>query len=212
MKMIAATGIFWLVDMVFNTLNNQRLDRWLKNNPAPCAVKICLEPDEQHLRFVHEHAVEDLTMPTIERFKWWKENPWRVPADNFTRPIARRYYFSSISEQNELFILECHCNESLIGLAILSNRDGVLKTHYLYYRKEIETDFYQTVFRVVVSLRDTHTLISFHEGFARYVSRQIFPRLHIREADRYTAFSATLKDKLGKNIRLQDGDGDYIFT
>lgn len=211
LRMFAATGGGRLVDTLLNIWSNDRIDRWLKDHPAPCTVGRCPEPNEQHLRFAREHACEGLTLPSIERFNWWKDHPWRVPADNDTRLIARRYFFSSISEQNDLYILECNCNESLTGLAIISNRDGVLKTHYLYYRSDSEHDFYQAIFRHFVTLPGAHTLVSFHEGFARFVSRQTFP-MRIREAVRYTAFSATLKDIPGKNTRLQDGDGDYVFT
>jgi hypothetical protein len=212
LQLVAVTGVFRLADVLLNAGRKGQMARWLKVHPAPCTVNMCEEISDQHMHFAREHAGEDLTLPTTERFKWWKDHPWLVPPDSNTHRIARRYYFSALVRQNELFVLECNCNDTLAGFGIISNRDGVLKTHYLYFRSDLEQEFYLSLYRYMMCLHGAHTLVSFYEGFAGFVNKQSFPVIHTREATRYTALSDSLKEELGQNTRLQDGDGDYIFT
>jgi|GEM_PF-2152896 len=212
LQVIAVTGIFRLADVLLNTGRKKRMERWLREHPAPCRLTVSRELHETHTAFSREHSEGEITLPSAARFNWWQDHPWLVPPDSLTRRIARRYYFSSLSAQNELFICECTCNDVLTGFAIISNRDGVLKTHYLYFRSDHEQAFYQSLFGHLVTIPGAHTLVSFHEGFAGFVEKQKFPALHATKATRYTALSESLKEKLENNTRFQDGDGDYIFT
>lgn len=211
-QMLAVTGIFSLADVFLNSGRKGQMARWLKSHPAPCTVKMCGEIQDKHIQFAHEHASNALAIPSKERFRWWRDHPWLVPPDRYVRRIASRYYFSAISLQNQLFVLECNCNDTLAGFGIISNRDGVLKTHYLYYRSDREQEFYLSLSRYMVRIPGAHTLVSFHEGFAGFINKQSLPVTYFRKATRYTALSDSLKEELGKNTSLQDGDGDYIFT
>lgn len=211
-QLVAVTGILRMADVVLNTGRKKRMERWLRAHPAPCRITVSRELRETHIDFARTHSEGDITLPSIQRFNWWQEHPWLVPPDSFTRQIARRYYFSALAVQNELFIPECICNDVLAGFAIISNRDGVLKTHYLYFRSDSEQAFYQSLFSHLVTIPGAHTLVSFHEGFAGFVEKQKFPAVHARKATRYTALSVPLEEALENNTMFQDGDGDYIFT
>lgn len=210
--MVNATGVFRLADVFLNTLKKRRRSGWMKENQSSGKIRMSTQLNKAHLDFARQHAGNTFTLPTIERFNWWKDNPWLIPPGNSSRRIARRYYFSALAAQNELFILECNCNDELSGFAIISNRNGVLKTHYLYSRSDSEQTFYQSLFSHLVTIPGAHTLVSFHEGFAGFVNRQTFPVVKRKQATRYTAMSESLKKEVGEHSRFQDGDGDYIFT
>ena len=212
LQMFAVTGAFRLMDVILNTGRKKQMARWLREHPAPCSIAVSRELREEHIHFARKHAEEDISLPSIKRFNWWQDHPWLVPPDSSTRRIARRYYFSALAAQNELFILECNCNGELLGFAIISNRNGVLKTHYLYYRSDSEQAFYQSLFSHLVTIPGAHTLVSFHEGFAGFVNMQTFPAVKRKQATRYTAMSDSLKEEVGEHSCFQDGDGDYFFT
>ncbi|MDF1571468.1 MAG: hypothetical protein P1P82_07630 [Bacteroidales bacterium] len=212
LQVAAVTGIFRLADGILNTGRKKRTERWLREHPAPCRITVSRELHDTHVDFAREHSKGDITLPSIKRFNWWRDHPWLVPPDSYTRRIARRYYFSALAVHNELFIPECTCNDVLAGFAIISNRDGVLKTHYLYFRSDSEQAFYQSLLNYLITIPGSHTLVSFHEGFAGFVEKQKFPAVHARKATRYTALSLPLEETLENNTRFRDGDGDYIFT
>lgn len=212
LKILASTGVPGLADLFLNSMAKRRMNQWLRDHPAPCTVRICGELTADHVAFATEHTVTDFTVPSIERFSWWRKFPWLVSPERDAHRIADRYYFSSLAKQNDLFVVECLSNESLVGVAILSNRDGVMKTQYLYYRHDGETSFFLSLLRHLLVQSGAHTLITFHEAFAGFVRSQSLPAAQIREFERYTGFSESILDVAGINGKLQDGDGDYIFT
>lgn len=212
LRIVAATGFFRLTDTYLNALIRRKRSRWLEEHPASCQTTSQELLTEDHVNFALQHAGETFSLPSVERFNWWKEHPWLVPPDKAKRRIARRYYFSALAVENDLFVVECTCNDGLAGFAIMSRRDGVLKTQYLYYKEDREEEFYQSLFRYVVTESGAHTLISFQERFVEYVRKISYPVVHQRDAVRYTAVSESLQEMPGADGMLQDGDGDYIFT
>lgn len=210
-KWLASTGLVRLADMLLNIGVNRRLNHWSSNHSSPCRINVTGELGAHHVDFAIKHGGKYFSQPSVERFNWWKQYPWLVPPGKTARRIADRYYFSSVAMHNDLFVVEYFCNESLAGFAILSNRDGVVKTQYLYYREDQHEAYFLSLLNYMLQ-NGAHTLITFHEDFARFVKKQKLPVVQLHELERYTALSEHLMDQPGIEGKLQDGDGDYIFT
>lgn len=207
--LLSLSGIFKLMDFILNSKGS------LLKNFSDITENIDVQklwiPDKECFSFIQEVAKDNITQPDEAYFKWWLTSRWLAKDTKESRAISERYYFSSLASIFELFLVKVRSGEEIIGLALLGNREGVIKTHYLWCREEDALSFYNGLAQQIVEGNKVHSIISFHEGFAEYLKDKFGFKTGSKELKRYTAISSVIKSSQAE-YHFQDGDGDYIFT
>ncbi len=207
--LIRKTGVFLVLDMLLNLFRRSVFGK-LEKNPEVGILKI-QNPGEEFYSFIKDHAHEAITLPTSKHIKWWFSDSWLVGENANTKNTSGNYFFSSLCKHFDLWALVVKRHETIIGSAILSRKDGVLKTHYLYYSPENKRHFFNALLTNIVEENGNKRLISFHEEFADFLIKESRIKNRIKKLKRYTAISTIFSDK-DREFWFQDGDGDYIFT
>jgi hypothetical protein len=207
------SGLFRTYDILFNLYQNRNIAKFLKHEPENYTSGIHSSPTPEMLEFIRLHTGEDeITLPIQKQIDWWERSRWLVNETPENKHIGEKYYFSAFAESFYYSWCEVFTNDERAGIACLSVRDGVVKTHYLWYREEFRNDFFGIIINYILSNPDNHSLISFHELFADYAYSCGIPFLVCEKRNRYTAISNKIEGIDGNHYILQDGDGDYIFT
>jgi len=205
-------GLFRIVDLLANALYYKPVRRSVqKEKNAGYKTFIIPTLTPEHDDFVTRFADHSLTVPGEDYLDWVKRGSWVVPADQESRDIANRYFFSVLAGSFKIEFIECRVGENLVGLAILGNRDGVVRTHYLFQDPDHAGGFFKSLYAEILSLEKQHTLITFENRFYNYLKVSQVPG-KIEEHTRYAGMSVILAEEAGEKVRFQDGDGDYIFT
>lgn len=212
LKLLAHTGIFRLADLLLNALSADPFIKPSKQDMGGCRVATHQKMEERHAAFIRANRASGFSVPGEREFDWWRDTPWLVPSGRETERIARRYYFSALAGSNELRLLEVELEGMLTGVAIVSNRDGVVKPHYLFHMPGAGTHFYAALLENVIADRGAHTLITFHPGLTAYISAGHVAGGKLEEKSRNTGVAEVLVGSAGEPFEFQDGDGDYIFT
>ncbi len=204
--------LFYLFDWIRNIQQLRSISVYLRQESSPAKTKVYESLEEKHQRFIQGHSEEYMTIPEKEQFDWWKNYPWLVSKTPENAAAGERYYFSSFAQENRLFVLEITMGTEIIGIAILRVRDGVVKTNYLFYDKEQEDLYFRSLAYFLISEKSHHTLITFHEAFVDYLNNNDLPCLSRKKSTRFIAYSKVLLKEIKGRHKLQDGDGDYVFT
>ena len=203
------TGVFLALDMLLN-LFRRTVYRKFDKNPEVRILK-SENPGEEFYSFIKDHSQDAITVPTSQHIKWWFSDSWLVEENAKTKSTSEKYYFSSLAKNFTLWTLVIKLGEKIIGTAILSRKDGVLKTHFLHYSKDNKILFFKTLIRNATEEKVNKRFISFHEEFSEFLIEESKIKNRIKKLKRYTAISTIFSDN-DKEFQFQDGDGDYIFT
>ncbi len=212
LKLAAYTGIFRLADLLLNGFSANPAIRTPGQEKGSCKVTVCRKMEAQHAAFIRANRASGFSVPGEREFDWWCDAPWLVRSGRETERIARRYYFSALAGRNELRLLEVEQDGELMGLAIVSNRDGVVKPHYLFQTPGAGSLFYGALVQHLIAEKGVHTIITFHPGLTAYIKQGHIAGGKIKEQSRHTGYAEALAGSTGAVFEFQDGDGDYIFT
>jgi hypothetical protein len=213
-KIIQKTGFFKAFDFFMNVFYNARIYRNLTLNLRKVvSFEISQVPDKKTLTFIRANSGKnEITIPNKSMAKWWSESEWLVRPEKEISFLSEKYYFSSFSDRHTLYWLTIKSGEKIIGTACLSERDGLIKTPYLFYKKSKKKLFFKFLSYRIISNNRNHSLLSFHEEFCTYLAKERSIPGRFKKVKRYTAVSDKIKELRHLKPRLQDGDGDAIFT
>ncbi len=202
-------GILFAIDIFLNLFSRSvfsKLD--LPDNVNLSEHSI---PDSEINSFIEEHARNSITIPSTKYVEWVVSKAWLVQGNKQSKEIAGKYYFSSLQEDFKTWVQIVRRGEDIIGCAILSRKEAVLKTHFLYYSEDDKRLFFRALVDVFSKDSGNHRLLTFHEEFTEYLIAESRLKNRIKKFKRYTAISSVFSDE-DKTFVFQDGDGDYIFT
>ncbi len=220
------SGILKIFDFVLNLFYDRNIKKYLNdeiqpvsnlnvnNSVSTCSSKtlsiIHAEPDEDTYQFILEHTPANaVTLVNARLVDWWKNSNWLIQQRPEIRDVNERYYFSSFANDFHYDWISVFEDESRIGLACLSFRDGIVKTLYLWYKEDCSETFFNALIREILQDKNNHTLISFHEKFVEFLLKMNIPAISRLEKKRYTAIP---KKYFKFDYLMQDGDGDYGRT
>ncbi len=209
LNFIRFAGLFKLLDIFLNLILPVGLK--LESNLNEIDIQKLRTPDEESYSFIERKSQNDITVPNEQHFNWWLSSAWLIKKTEETSTLTDRYYFSSLAKNFELYLVKLRKGTEIIGIAILSSREGVVKTHYLYYDKVNADLFFHSLYRQIIEDSINHRIITFHENFADFLKSRARYKNHLRNLKRYTAISPQITNE-ATDYRFQDGDGDYIFT
>ncbi len=212
LRFAAMTGLLKLTDSLFNAGRNLRLSKFRGKIPDGVTSAEFDFPDAGQLEFIRNISSNAITRPAREQVEWWMESFWLTKKDESNRSLENRYFFSAFARDFHYLWFEAADRTSRLGIALLTFRDGTVKTPYLWFEPDRKEDFFSALLHFILSGEQNKVLITFHEEFSRFVALSS-PRYLPRQAKtRYTAVADRLTAIAGIDFGMQDGDGDYLFT
>jgi hypothetical protein len=207
-KILLNSGLPWLADKIANYVLYfpQKYQTSVSNSVQ---VRELQFPEEKDFEFIRKIGKDDFFIPAPDDLKMpaWLEKP--SPQNEF---LAEKYYFSSYAEHFSTFWLRWDTDNVTKALVMISIRDGVLKTLYLYcegdFKKTLPSEFLGYCF----AKQGVHSFLTAQPLLTSYISSNKFAALSRKTFTRYAAISKELMKYFQNEPILQDGDGDYRFT
>lgn len=199
-----------VADGLTNAVNDLRLNGH-KTAKTPYYTAIP-EVDEATATFIAGFQQDELFRRNREDLNWITQYPWLrqgTPDEE-----ARKYYFSSVSEQfQQQHILIKNEQGETIAYLLYTLRDGHLKLPYVY----VAPDNINLVAAAVVDIALQHKvtmLTTFHPLLTSYFMKNKGPAIFAKALKRYYLVSKKLMPYVntGPNRNFMDGDGDQAFT
>ncbi|MCF8380184.1 MAG: hypothetical protein K9H49_11440 [Bacteroidales bacterium] len=208
-KFLSATALLKFLDFGINLICPLRL----KNDKsyADISLEKLWIPTPEIFSYIKKTSQNQITIPNELHFNWWLKSRWLMKETKERQLLSERYFFSSLANNFELFLLKVQRGNQILGIALLGIRDGVVKTHYLWYEMLHAVVFFESVISHITYETENHRIITFHEEFSEYLKGKVKNRSRVKEVKRFTAISDVISG-IDLKYNFQDGDGDYIFT
>ena len=206
-------GMGWLlkgVDGLFNLFWNFRLRVWigLHRKPRDFSWEIVENIDDRVIELIGNNSAKYLATRGGEDLSWIIENPWVLEGRDDS--IAGRYHFTSHVGTFRQQMVLIHEEEHPVAFLVLNNRDGHLKIPYLFGEEYLET---VKEFLVPFMIRERIKFVTtFHDKLAAYLFKSRMPVLFKKSVPRFTGISKQLLEYVSEDFKMQDGDGDGVFT
>jgi GNAT superfamily N-acetyltransferase len=183
-----------------------------KAKNLPEGVEVITFVDDKTEAFIKPYLDKLLFRRGKDDLNWITQYPWiRIGTPN---EESKRYYFSSVAKRFEFVQWRLTNNEGkIVGYAMLSVRDGHLKTPYVFVEDAYVAVLATAITNYMVAER-LEMLTTFHPGLAQYFKQQKRPFIFVKSIRReYFASNAVSQYvKMGAQTNICDGDGDQAFT
>lgn len=184
-----------------------------KGSPAmPAGIETINQVDEETEAFIKPYLQHLLFKRSKQDLNWITQYPWirnGMPDDE-----SQRYYFSSVAKRFAFVHWKLRDPQGrMMGYAMLSIRNGHLKTPYVF----VEESAVKTLGQAIVAFMVTQKLemvTTFHPGLVQYFKQHRKPFIFVKSVRREYFVSAPISQHiiLGPNPNICDGDGDQAFT
>ncbi len=165
--------------------------------------------ETKDFEFISKESISDFFVPDSYALQM---PVWLEKRNKSNSYLSKKYYFSSFAESFSTKWLRWESNGKINALAMISIRDGVLKTLYCYRTEEFKDEFPKLFLKYCFSEFTVRTLITSQPELVKYSKENKFFILSRRYFTRYSAISKELLKYFQTVPVLQDGDGDYRFT
>ncbi len=183
-----------------------------KATNLPKGVEVITFVDDKTEAFIQPYLDKLLFRRDKDDLNWIIQYPWIRSGEPDHE--SKRYYFSSVAKRFEFiqWLLK-DANGGMVGYAMLSVRDGHLKTPYVFVEDAYVAVLAKTITNYMVAEK-LEMLTTFHSGLAQYFKQHKRPFIFVKSIRReYFASNAVSQYvKMGATPNICDGDGDQAFT
>lgn len=169
------------------------------------------ELSEVATKYLNEAPPYSSTNRRSTELQWISDYPW-ISSDLTTKEASKQYYFSTYSENYAFDFIEIYHNKSIIGLVVLSFRDGVLKIPY-FWASELElAELAKYIINFAQKL-GAKKLISYHSLLnEQLISKDRFNIFYKRTKRKYLISKQLKTESSLLQFNFEDGDGDCVFV
>jgi hypothetical protein len=205
--------IFKFADAILNIFVMLRLFIWKIFHPLLKDIhsEEVITIDDRVKSFIELNNTLEICKRGKPELDWICENPWIINKNKMNADLLEKYHFSSLAESFSYKRLKILKGDDLICFCILKERNHHFEIPYLYCGDE----------NIPVSINALiHYLI--HEkalSFAYFNPRltqvkldRRFPSIYRKKLLRELVVSKELEMTVSDKIKIQDGDGDSVFT
>lgn len=161
--------------------------------------------------YIDEHSQHEFIRRKGTELEWIVQHPWITTKAADPSAPAVNYPFSHIVKSFEQYFLHLSIQGKTIGLLMISIRDGHLKVPYAYFEKNNAPLILKVIYRQAV-MKNAVTLTLFLPELTEQMRLAAHPFIFRKRIKRLAAVSKCLYALFGQYPRLQDGDGDVVFT
>ncbi|MFO7656535.1 MAG: GNAT family N-acetyltransferase [Bacteroidales bacterium] len=203
----------WLLkfsDALLNIPNEIRLIRW---KSAFAAKKSDFEYvnyiDDETYALIKSLIKNHIAPKSIENLQWLMQYPWIINAP-FGDRNSNRYIFSAVKKDFRQFYIKLYnVDKELIAFLILTLKDGILKTPYLFFDKKNLLPVMRTIFAHAL-VRGVKTLTTYHPLLAGHLSGSSTPFIYKKKMNFRILAAKQLVTNSGisEHHYFMEGDGD----
>ncbi len=184
----------------------------IQDEALPKNVEVITFVDDKTDAFIQPYLSKLLFKRDKNDLNWITQHPW-IRSDKPDNE-SKRYYFSSLAKRFDFvqWLLK-DAKGKIVGYAMLSIRDGHLKTPYVF----VEDAYVDTLAKAITSLmvnEQLEMLTTFHPGLTQYFAQHKRPYIFVKSIRREYFASVPISQyvKMGAKPNICDGDGDQAFT
>lgn len=207
----------WLlktVDGGLNIINEVRLLRWkFKYILKDISFEYVNNIDDEILELIKRQSLKHLTPKNYENFHWLMQFPWILNAP-FSDRNSKRYSFSSVKPDFRQYFIKIYSSDSkLIAFIVLTIRDSLLKTPYLYFEEKNIQPVMKLIYAHALHSK-VKTITTYHPLISSYILASTNPFILRRKMNFRILISKNLKEKLANthDYYFMEGDGDAAFV
>jgi len=179
-----------------------------KNSPK---VEYLTSLNEKLYAFIENHSVNEFTHRTGKELEWIIQFPW-IREKNADHPVTPlEYPFSYLVENFEQYFIQIISSNQIIGLVFISFRDGHMKIPYAYFDEKDASQVLMAIYQQAM-LKNAITLTIFNPLIVNAMESMPHPFIFKKRIRRLMAISKQLSDFYNQFPKMQDGDGDVVFT
>jgi hypothetical protein len=204
------TGLFACIDRCINSILHYRLRCWEKRTETE-DIKIEDIPDfdSDCLRFIEEHSHDELSRRSEAEFRWIFSYPWLVKGSSATS--RNQYPFSWKCMHFEYRRIKITARGEIAGIVMFTNREGLFKIPYAYYDPDRIHIFSRAVCRHLIDGKASGFLTS-RRQLIDTMEKDAFPVFYTKSFIHEIAVSKDISQRRPEKYRVQEGDGDAVFT
>jgi hypothetical protein len=167
--------------------------------------------DEELCAFIENHSQNEFTRRSGKELEWIMQFPWIKEKKDNQPIIGVDYPFSYIVESFEQYFIKISVSDQTIGLLFISLRDGHMKVPYVYFNEKDASQILKVIYQQAL-LKNVVTLTIFCPQLVDVMDSATHPFIFRKKIKRLMAISKQLSDYYHQYPRMQDGDGDVVFT
>ncbi len=183
-----------------------------KGGKMPNGVEIVTQVDDEVATFIEPYLATLLFRRDKHDLNWITQHPWVRSGEPDHE--SRRYYFSSVARRFEYrqWLLR-DAQGRIMGYAMLSIRDGHVKTPYVFVEDQAVAMLAKALAVLMVNER-LEMLSTFHPKLSAYFKQHRSPFIFVKSIRREYFVSVPVSQyvKMGAEPNICDGDGDQAFT
>jgi hypothetical protein len=201
-----------LADKTFNLLIvPYRKLRWSRVMRSLPEVEYLNSLDQELHTFIENHSQNEFIRRTGKELEWILKFPWITGSDTDQSKTLVKYPFSHIVESFEQYFVKITSSNQMIGLLLISARDGHIKVPYVYFQEKDARMVLKVIYQQAL-LKKAVTLTVFNPVLVNMMDSVVHPFIFKKKIKRLVAISKNLFDDYRKYPLIQDGDGDIVFT
>lgn len=209
-------NIFNVLLLPFRILNKTRPGQAVFNRSSnlmgkDIKIEILDSLSEDLHVFIEEHSRDEFIRRSDEELQWIVNYPWITTKEQNPSTPLLDYPFSHIVKSFERYFLHISTSEKTIGLLLISLRDGHMKVPYAYFDKNDAPLILKVIYHQAI-VKNAVTLTLFLPELVNEMRSSAHPFIFKKQIRRLAAVSKQLTPLFDQYPRLQDGDGDVVFT
>lgn len=166
--------------------------------------------DDECKAFINTLNSKEIFKRNITDLNWIINYPWVLKSDK-KNETNQFYYFSdeALIFKNEIIKLYEH--KKLIAVVFLNNHNDLLKVPYLYYN----FNKISLVSNFIINYCQSHKIVSFltyNTDIINYLKENKNPFWYKKKDYKKVVTHKNLAASLKKDVKFQDGEGDFVFT
>lgn len=200
---------FCIADIFLNGFQALRIYAWKrKMHPGSMQFEEFSLPNQEVSDFIDRVTENVPVCRKAFELDWVLKNQWLVQGKGKT---DIRYPFSWYARRFEQKLWTFRKNGVLVGVAMVTFRDGMMKVPYLYGQSAEKSEVAaQLLYRL--SCSRGHGLFTWNPVVISALSETGFPVLFAKKVRKRNGYSSVFEPVFNGYMELQDGDGDAVFT
>lgn len=167
--------------------------------------------DQELHTFIENHSQNEFIRRTGKDLEWILKFPWIIGSNTDQSITQVEYPFSHIVGSFEQYFVKITTSNQMIGLLLISVRDGHMKVPYVYFQEKDAQMVLKVIYQQAL-LKNVVTLTVFNPVLVNMMDSVVHPFIFKKKIKRLVAISKNLFDDYQKYPLIQDGDGDIVFT
>jgi hypothetical protein len=147
---------------------------------------------------------------SLNELNWVIQYPWVRIGDFRYDNEAKKYFFSTVANEFQNHLLKVNKDGILIAFIFLSSHNRNYKVPYLFTCRDTD-DCLKVIYQFLIRNKAL-SFITWNSFLIRSMKRIQSPFIIKKKITKQEAYSKELTEIINDSFKLQDGDGDMVFT